>query len=688
MASKLTSQAPCAHRSNEEMGGVGAKGCCGNLKWNAGGRQQETWINGFFCDDYSLTSNFNSGGTGIESAPHICQREYSEVDWKEIACQELVTTDRPTPWLDLGTARNDLFKDDLDIDVVSILTAVASVFRDWCIVEKELAESVLNEKLGKFSSLSRDQVYFNDTKINSSKEAEMLTSLLVQNDGSMNGSFDFPLDRFLKEHYKSQPIPISSRQSCSSGKEGTSERAQVFGMNSFEEKSQGCERKNFKGSPISEEQFKIRGNIMQCNRLEESKEKSVCDEAREQNFLAADGDLNSCMNPFASVDMHAIFGKQTSAASRFSFGREDGALSLLEAERMAPSRVSENCEVSDCSVSRDLTSANEKPNRIGFGGQYEGVKVEQVTVQGQDLVPEALQYTLSYMSLQELLTMEKVCRSLRIRIKSDVLLWQRLHIELPMSNFLTDEVLLELASRAGGQLQSLSLVDCTRVTEAALEQVILSNPKLAKLSLPGCSRISADAVVRMVEILTNCKVSGMAGLKQLRVRNMYGFTKQHLESLQKMVGVRPQDQSISRKPQYYHQKHHASFHDDDIAIDVEECPKCSNIKLVYDCTREKCQQRKGGDCQDCRACILCIGRCEACGSCITDNDYEETFSLDVLCSCCWLGLPKCAECNRPACGSHADHFIRTPEITFVCGDCCGTLPETNGLEFRVCAEKH
>lgn len=179
--------------------------------------------------------------------------------------------------------------------------------------------------------------------------------------------------------------------------------------------------------------------------------------------------------------------------------------------------------------------------------------------------------------------------------------------------------------------------------------------------------------------------SGLSSLKQLRVRNMDGFTKEHLGNLQKMVGVRTEDQSSSRRPQYYHLKHHASFHDDDRAIDVEECPKCTNVRLVYDCTRERCQQRKGLNFQDCRACILCIVRCEACGGCITDNDYEETFSLDVLCSCCWLGLPKCAECNRPACGSHADHFIRTPETTFVCGECCGTLLETNGSEFRVCA---
>ncbi|KAH6554866.1 hypothetical protein KP509_1Z301000 [Ceratopteris richardii] len=51
---------------------------------------------------------------------------------------------------------------------------------------------------------------------------------------------------------------------------------------------------------------------------------------------------------------------------------------------------------------------------------------------------------------------------------------------------------------------------------------------------------------------------------------------------------------------------------------------------------EKCQQSQGLKFQNCRACFLCTVRCEECGRCINDNDFEETFSLDLLCSCCWL----------------------------------------------------
>ena len=176
--------------------------------------------------------------------------------------------------------------------------------------------------------------------------------------------------------------------------------------------------------------------------------------------------------------------------------------------------------------------------------------------------------------------------------------------------------------------------------------------------------------------MTNHKKSGKPGLKQLRVRNIYGLTVEHLEYLKNMIGVGTQFPSTPIRPQYYHNGHYFSNCPDERPIDVEECPKCSNVRIIYDCTRERCQQRRGNNLQECRACILCIVRCEECGRCINDNEYEETFSLDFLCSCCWLRLPKCTECNRPGCGRHADHFIRAPDTTFVCSDCCSSTGTT------------
>eukprot|EP00249_Psilotum_nudum_P022040 c28352_g1_i1 orf=394-2625(-) len=299
--------------------------------------------------------------------------------------------------------------------------------------------------------------------------------------------------------------------------------------------------------------------------------------------------------------------------------------------------------------------------------------------------PYALFYTFSYLSLQDLLTIEIVCKSFRNFVRDDTSLWLKLHVEPPLSKRLTDEVFLQLAARAKGQLQCLSLVDCFRVTENAVEQVVRSNPRLFKLCLPGCSRVSAEAVMRMVKEHVAHKATGMVGLTQLRIRNIYGLTREHLDGLHSILGHGLQTETTSHQPQFYHNGHSTFSCDDQRPIDVEACPKCGNARVVYDCTRDRCQQRQGSAFQQCRGCIFCIARCEECGRCINDNDYEETFCLDLLCSACWLRLPKCAECNRPGCGRHADHFIRTPETTFVCGDCCGSSSGSSGPEFHVLA---
>lgn len=667
MASKLTSQAPCIHRSNEgnfEWGGVGAKGGFEKEQWDAG-RHGEAWLDGFYRDKSLFAITCNSGASHTEDPQSLCKREHAELDWlsKEMAFQEFISSDRPTPWLDLETTRSDLFNDEPEAD---IFTAVAALFRDWCIVEKDLPESVVNEKNRNFDGGCKNHVYFGNTRLDSGEEAEFFTSLLVQSDNFQKSCLDFSLERVLKECYRSHLA-----HSGSAARECACYPPHAFGLKAYKDVNV-CERSNMTDYPL-QEQAGIYGNLLQFNsKPSASKDNYVRAAATKDNMLAVAGNLNDCTGLHRDLDLCSIFGKQIPDASRYSFGRDSNRMSVADAEVSEISGVSDNLEESKSSWKDSMA--------LGCIGNYEGEEVEEINLQGDDLVPEGLLYALSYMNLRDLLKMEQVCRSMRSRIKNDVLLWQRLHVELPMSSNLTDEILLELASRSRGQLQCLSLVDCTRVTEAALEQVLLLNPRLLKLSLPGCSRISADAVVRMVEGHTNQRFSGAATLKQLRVRNMDGFTKEHLEKLQKMVGVKTQEHL--RKPYYYHQKHQTSVQDDERAIDVEECPICTNIRLVYDCTRERCQQRNGVGTPNCRACILCIVRCEACGRCITDNNYEETFALDVLCSCCWLGSPKCAECNRPSSDSHAHHFNRSSETSFVSA---GPPTETKGSTFSVCA---
>lgn len=95
--------------------------------------------------------------------------------------------------------------------------------------------------------------------------------------------------------------------------------------------------------------------------------------------------------------------------------------------------------------------------------------------------PEALFYVLPYLGLRELLVLETVSRQLRDAIQGDVLLWQELQVDSPLNKKFTDVELVRLARRAQGRLQSLGLVDCTRVTEEAIETVVASNPLLEKV---------------------------------------------------------------------------------------------------------------------------------------------------------------------------------------------------------------
>lgn len=304
---------------------------------------------------------------------------------------------------------------------------------------------------------------------------------------------------------------------------------------------------------------------------------------------------------------------------------------------------------------------------------------EQVDPRGSP--HEAIFFTLSYLSLQDLFSVERVCKSLRAAVKNDVLLWRHLHVEHPLSKKLTNDTLLQLSARAQGHLQCLSLVDCFKITDDGLKRVLDSNPKLTKLCLPGCTRITAEGIVTMVKGHTEQNGDRMPGLKHLRIRGLYGLTKDHLDNLKASLDGGLQQQSELVKPQFYHNGHYMFSYHDDRSIDVEVCPKCENARLVYDCPRERCQKKKGHKLQQCRGCIFCIARCEECGRCIDDNEFEETFCLDLLCSACWLQLPKCLECNRPGCGRHADHFIRRPDTSFVCGDCMGVSAGCLGPDF-------
>lgn len=245
---------------------------------------------------------------------------------------------------------------------------------------------------------------------------------------------------------------------------------------------------------------------------------------------------------------------------------------------------------------------------------------------------EAFLYALSYLGTRDLLSIESVCKSLRSTVRSDPLLWQSIHIGQPLNEKITDDVLLQLTSRAQGNLHCLSLVQCPWITDDSLKRVLDANPRLTKLCVPGCTRLSIEGVMNSLRAFQSNKAT--PGIKHLRVGGLYGVTREHFEELKSLLGTdihsTPQN---GNKPHFYLEGNLYLLCDDERAIDIEMCPRCERLRLLYDCPSEGCQANDH-TAQVCRACTLCISRCVHCGRCINDSEYVETFFLDFLCWDC------------------------------------------------------
>lgn len=250
---------------------------------------------------------------------------------------------------------------------------------------------------------------------------------------------------------------------------------------------------------------------------------------------------------------------------------------------------------------------------------------------------DALLLSLGYLEVQDLLSAERVCRSFRDAVQSDSLFWRSIHIDQPLNERITDHELLKLTGRAQGCLQSLCLVECSRITDDGLRRVLESNPRLTKLSVPGCTRLSIGGLVNNLKAFNS---TGMPGIKCLRIGGLYGITQEHFEELISLLNADKRQQTDARKPRFFHSSHLLHSNDDECPIDIEMCPKCQRLRLVYDCPVQSCQGKRNSA-QQCRGCSFCIARCVQCGRCIDDTEYEETFCLDLLCWGCWKELFQC-----------------------------------------------
>ncbi|KAF5177386.1 F-box protein skip14 [Thalictrum thalictroides] len=274
---------------------------------------------------------------------------------------------------------------------------------------------------------------------------------------------------------------------------------------------------------------------------------------------------------------------------------------------------------------------------------------------------DALLFALGYLGVQDLLSAEKVCRSFRSAIQSDALLWKNIYINQPLSARITDDALLSLTNRAQGNLLCLSLVGCSRITDNGLKNVLECNPKLTKLNVAGCIGLSIDGLVNNLRAV---KSSGTSGLNHLRIGGRYGITSKHFEELKSLIGADKCMQPKVYKPRFYRYGPPSLSCDDDRALDIEICPRCENLRLVYDCSAEGCQKKEPGS-EICRACIFCIPRCVQCGRCVNDSEYEETFCLDTFCLKCFKQLLSCQE-EQEEKGAYSEHTNFHHETTTYC----------------------
>lgn len=94
---------------------------------------------------------------------------------------------------------------------------------------------------------------------------------------------------------------------------------------------------------------------------------------------------------------------------------------------------------------------------------------------------EAIFLVLAYLPLFELLAMCEVCRSLRDALNNDILQWMSIIVKKPLSSRLSNDSLMKITSKANGQLRTLALISCTKITDDGLQAVVANNPRINKV---------------------------------------------------------------------------------------------------------------------------------------------------------------------------------------------------------------
>ncbi|NP_001240191.1 F-box protein SKIP28-like [Glycine max] len=265
--------------------------------------------------------------------------------------------------------------------------------------------------------------------------------------------------------------------------------------------------------------------------------------------------------------------------------------------------------------------------------------------------------------------MSQVCTSLRDAVNNDILPWLNVIVQRPLSWRLNDEILIKITSKANGRLKTLALINCMHVTDHGLQRVVQQNPLINKLHIPACTGITPEGVLGAVKTL--CQRSNC--LKTLSINGIYNIQKEHLDMLIMNLGKNQplEEQQKQQQPVYYHERCSFSVFKQEESwrlIDLEICPRCFEVRMVYDCPKEHCTRREW-PLAPCRGCNFCIPRCENCGGCIESGEVEEGACEDIFCLECWLQLPKCSFCNKPYCKQHTNWWCTSSDSSLICKVC-------------------
>ncbi|KAK7320061.1 hypothetical protein RJT34_04791 [Clitoria ternatea] len=281
---------------------------------------------------------------------------------------------------------------------------------------------------------------------------------------------------------------------------------------------------------------------------------------------------------------------------------------------------------------------------------------------------EAMFLVLAYLPVYEVLVMSQVCISLRDAVRNDILPWLNAVVEWPLSSRLNDEILMKITSKANGGLRTLALMNCMHVTDEGLQRVVEQNPLISKLHVPACTGITPEGILRAVKTL--CQRSNC--LNTLSINGIYNIQKEHLDMLTlNLKNNLPLEEQQKQQPIYYHERGSISVfkrEENQHLVDLETCPKCFEVRMVYDCPRGHCK-RGEWPLAPCRGCKFCIPRCENCGRCIGSEELEEGACEDILCLECWLQLPKCSFCNKPYCKQHTNWWSTSSDSSLICKVC-------------------